>query len=180
MRERYLLILLFIIIAFKNLPHSTMLKHVFFRVSAITLAYAFLGSAAYTRAPACKPKYGSLDWPSAPAWQQLNDSVSGRLVAPTPPGAVCHPFMAEYNNASCNIVKSQWTNTSFHASSFVSVDYNDVACLPNSLYPCNVDSYPRFAIPAENVQDVQKAVSFARETGVRLIVKGTGHDVPGR
>jgi hypothetical protein len=63
---------------------------------------------------------------------------------------------------------------------FLSVYYNDVTCLTNSLYPCNVDSYPRFALPAEKAQDVQQAVSFARETGVRLIVKGTGHDVPGR
>jgi hypothetical protein len=180
MRERYLLILLFIIIAFNNLSHCTMLKHVFYRVSAITLAYAFLGSAAYTRAPACKPKSGSHDGPSAAAWQQLNDSVSGRLVAPTPPGAVCHPSMVEYNNASCDIVKSQWSNTSYHALNLVSADYNDDACLPHCMYPCNVDSYPRFALPAENAQDVQQAVSFARETGVRLIVKGTGHDVPGR
>jgi hypothetical protein len=157
-----------------------MLKPVFVYVSCVTLAYGFLGSMAHTRTPACKPKYGALDWPSAAAWQQLNDSVSGRLVAPTPPGAVCHLSMAEYNNASCDVVKSQWTNTSFHASTFISVDYNDDACLPHNMYPCNVDSYPRFALPAKNAQDVQQAVSFARETGVRLIVKGTGHDVPGR
>src|ERR1700712_1576997 len=156
MRERCLHLLPFVTIAFNNLPHRTMLKYVLIYTSTITLAYAFHGPTAHTRTTACKPKYGSPDWPSAAAWQQLNDSVSGRLVAPTPPGAVCHPSLTEYNNASCNVVKSQWTNTSFHASTFVSVDYNDVACLPNSLYPCNVDSYPRFAIPAENAQDVQR------------------------
>lgn len=128
----------------------------------------------------CKPKYGSPNWPSAPAWQQLNESVSGRLVAATPPGAVCHPSMIEYNNASCSFVQDQWTNTSFHTLNLVSTDYNDVACLPRSDAPCNIDSYPRFVVPAETVQDVQSAVSFARETRVRLVVKGTGHDAPGR
>ena len=132
------------------------------------------------RALWCKPKYGSLDWPSAAAWKQLNESMSGRLVAATPPGAVCHPSMAEYNNASCNFVSDQWTNTTFHALNLLSTDYNDVACLPRSDAPCNIDSYPRFVVPAETIQDVQNAVSFARETRVRLIVKGTGHDAPGR
>lgn len=134
----------------------------------------------HERALRCKPKYGAPDWPSAAAWQQLNESVSGRLVAATPPGAVCHPFMEEYNNVSCTYVQDQWTNTSFHALNLVSTDYNDVACLPRSDAPCDMDSYPRFVVPAVTAQDVQSAVSFARETQVRLIVKGTGHDAPGR
>lgn len=130
--------------------------------------------------PWCKPTYGSPNWPSPDAWHRLNETVSGRLVTPTPPGAVCHASFTEYDNATCSLVARQWSNTTFHALNLVSADYNDVACLPNSKYPCSVDRYPRFVIPALNAQDVQHAVSFARETGVRLIVKGTGHDVPGR
>jgi hypothetical protein len=130
--------------------------------------------------PWCKPTYDSPGWPSLDAWQQLNESVAGRLVAPTPPGAACHASLAEYDNATCKLVASQWSNTSFHALNLVSTDYNDVACLPDSAYPCSVDRYPRFVVPAVNAQDVQHVVSFARETGVRLVVKGTGHDVPGR
>lgn len=130
--------------------------------------------------PWCKPVYGSAGWPSSVSWQRLNESVSGRLVVPTPPGAVCHPSLPEYNNASCDIVTSQWINTSFHALNLVSADYNDVTCLPNSSYTCSRDGYPRYVVPAINAQDVQNAVSFARETGVRLIVKGTGHDAPAR
>lgn len=145
-----------------------------------TSVYALLEPGSYTRTARCKPKYGSPEWPSQAAWQRLNASVSGRLVAPKPPGAVCHASMIEYNNASCSLVATQWTNTSFHALDLVSADYNDVACLPSSSYPCNVNSYPRFVVPASNVQDVQSAVLFAKETGVRLIVKGTGHDAPGR
>ena len=152
------------------------------------LTVAWITSSAYgstfpgqhERALRCKPKYGAPDWPSVAAWQQLNASVSGRLVTAAPPGAVCHPSMLEYNNASCSVVQDQWTNTTFHALNLVSADYNDVACLPRSDAPCNMDSYPRFVVAAETVQDVQSAVSFARETRVRLVVKGTGHDAPGR
>lgn len=133
-----------------------------------------------TPPPQCKPTYGSPVWPAADAWQQLNDSVAGRLVVPSPPGAVCHPDLPQYDNISCSLVVSQWSNTSFHALNLISTDYNDVACLPNSTYPCSLDNYPRYVVPAINAQDVQQAVSFVRETGVRLIVKGTGHDVPGR
>lgn len=128
----------------------------------------------------CKPTHDSPDWPTEASWQLLNDSISGRLVAPTPPGVVCHPSQPEYNNATCAEVASQWSNTSFHAMNLVSADYNDVTCLPNSSYPCSRDGYPRFVVPAVNADDIQKAVSFARETGVRLVVKGTGHDAPGR
>ena len=35
-------------------------------------------------------------------------------------------------------------------------------------------------VEASNAYDVQQAVLFAAETGVRLIVKGTGHDYGGR
>lgn len=145
-----------------------------------TTAFATIDPDLGTSTLRCKPKFGSPDWPSPAAWQQLNSSVSGRLVAPTPPGAVCHPSMPEYNNASCSLVTNQWTNTSFHALNLVSTDYNDLACLPRSDAPCNINSYPRFVLPAETVQEVQSAVLFARKTGVRLIVKGTGHDAPGR
>lgn len=152
----------------------------FFILLAATLVTAFPSTGPQSESPWCKPTYDSPGWPSLNAWQQLNESVSGRLIAPTPPGAACHIWFAEYDNATCNLVASQWSNTSFHALNLVSTDYNDVACLPDSKYPCSVDRYPRFVVPAINAQDVQHAVPFARETGARLVVKGTGHDVPGR
>ena len=164
---------------------TIILLHIMLR-KLLTITWLAISTCALTvpdhheRVFRCKPKYGSPDWPPAAAWQQLNVSVSGRLVAATPPGAVCHPSMAEYNNASCSFVNDQWTNTTFHALNLLSADYNDVACLPRSDAPCKIDSYPRFVVPVETVQDVQSAVSFARETRVRLVVKGTGHDAPGR
>lgn len=78
------------------------------------------------------------------------------------------------------MLATQWTNTSFHAINPVSVDYNDITCLPDNEHPCSPAGYPRYVVQAVNGRDVQRAVSFAAETGVRLVVKGTGHDFLGR
>lgn len=128
----------------------------------------------------CKPQAGDRHWPAQSAWQSLNASVSGGLYVPVPPGAVCHPAWPQYDNATCKDVTQNWAKTGFHALDPISVDYNDETCLPSPEAPCSLAGYPSYVIEAENARDVQHAVKFAHETGVRLVVKGTGHDFPGR
>jgi hypothetical protein len=144
-------------------------------IAALALAFC-VRAQSYSNNTHCKPVFNSPDWPSVTAWNQLNNTVSGRLIAPTPPGAVCHADQPQYNNDSCTLLSVQWTNTSFHAINPVSADYNDVTCLPDNEHPCSPSGYPRYVVQAINANDVQQAVSFAAKTGVRLIVKGTGHD----
>lgn len=132
------------------------------------------------RAQTCRVTPSSPNWPSKAEWAALNASVSGRLIAPTPPGAVCHTARPEYNADACATVSSQWGIEAFHRQDPVSVNYNDEACLPNNTAPCSNDPYPAYVIAAANVNDIQEGVKFASRTGVRLIVKGTGHDYPGR
>lgn len=134
------------------------------------------GSAQY-----CKPVPGGAKWPSVADWNALNRTIEGRLIAPTPPGAVCQPTSASYNEDACTrLVAFNWGSSEFHAQNPVSVDYNDDTCLPNAMAPCSGDGYPEYVVNATKRSDVQAAVKFAKRTGVRLIVKGTGHDVPGR
>lgn len=128
----------------------------------------------------CKPRPGDLHWPSHSEWQALNSSVSGRLIKPVPPGAVCHPSWPQFDNATCEVVAKQWSSTSFHYKDPETADYNDETCLPDSGAPCSDEGYPSYVVEAANVEDVQKAVKFAKNTGVRLVIKGTGHDFPGR
>lgn len=128
----------------------------------------------------CKPTTSSASWPAQAAWQQLNQTVSGKLFADIPPGAVCHPENALYNNATCALVLAQWTDSTFHADSPISLDYNDDGCLPSPLAPCSTAAYPSYVVHATNASDVQAAVNFAAKTGVRLTVKGTGHDLLSR
>jgi hypothetical protein len=128
----------------------------------------------------CKPTPSSPDWPSAADWQALNKSVSGNLIATIPPGAVCQPHLSQFNNVSCTLLVNEWANSSFHASDPVSVDYNDDTCLPSPIAPCSAAGYPVYVVKATKASDIQEAVIFARKTGVRLVVKGTGHDFLGR
>ncbi|KAK2759779.1 hypothetical protein FQN54_002513 [Arachnomyces sp. PD_36] len=129
---------------------------------------------------ACKPLPHEPGWPSRETWNALNASVAGQLVAPEPAGAVCHPEEDVYNNTLCNDIQEQWGNPSWHASSPWSVYYNDDTCIPDRSQPCSEAGYPAYVIVAERAEDVQEAVKFASRTGVRLVVKATGHDFLGR
>lgn len=147
-----------------------------YSIAALALA-SCVGGQPYS---ACKPVFGSPDWPPATVWNRLNNTVSGRLLAPALPGAVCHADQPQYNNESCALLATQWHTSSFHAENPVSADYNDVTCLPDNQHPCSPAGYPRYVVQAITAHDVQQAVSFAAETGIRLVVKGTGHDFLGR
>ena len=130
--------------------------------------------------PYCKPQPGDPHWPSQTAWHALNASVDGRLIDPTPPGAVCHPSWPQYDKGNCAQVAKSWLNSQFHALNLFSADYNDETCLPSADAPCSSAGYPSYVIESVNPKDVQEGVWFAQKTGVRLIVKATGHDFPGR
>ena len=131
----------------------------------------------------CKPVPGDSTWPISRQWQALNISLHGRLLTPSPPGAVCHPTQATFNPVTCASVTTQWGYNSFHTTNPISNNlnnWNNDTCLPIPTYPCSGDGYPRYVINATSAEDVRKGVDFARMTGVRLIVKGTGHDYLGR
>ena len=131
----------------------------------------------------CKALPNTPSWPSKAQWNALNSSLSGQLLAPLPPAAVCDPSLAVFNNASCAYVASQWDFTDFHANDPVSVDWtnweND-ACLPVLGSHCNLQQFPAYVVDATEAIHVKLAVNFARRQNVRLIVKGTGHDFLGR
>jgi len=78
------------------------------------------------------------------------------------------------------LLRTQWANSSFKADNPFLADYNDDTCLPDPRAPCSAAGYPVYVVNATSVADVQAGVRFAKKTGVRLIVKGTGHDFPGR
>ena len=159
--------------------HSKPVFTMLFSVSVLFLI-VYAPSTLFTLASQCKPLPGDSNWPSSTAWQGLNSSVSGRLVTVFAPGAVCHPNQTTFNNAACATLKTQWTNSSLHASNPFSVDYNDVTCYPDASAPCSTAGYPAYAIEAESTADVQAGIQFAKDTGIRLSIKGTGHDYPGR
>ncbi|KAL1962101.1 hypothetical protein VTN77DRAFT_568 [Rasamsonia byssochlamydoides] len=131
----------------------------------------------------CKAVPGSPDWPSPSEWQALNASLSGRLLQPPPPGAVCHPDQPTFNNATCAYVQQEWSNTTFHVDNPISTilnNWNNDSCLPYPADPCSGEGYPIYVVNATTAEHVKLGVDFARQHNIRLIVKGTGHDYLGR
>lgn len=131
----------------------------------------------------CKATPDSPNWPSASAWMALNNTVSGRLLQPPPPGAVCHSRQPTYNAAVCPAVQEEWQSIFFHQDNPISSawnNFNNDSCLPLATAPCSGNGYPVYVVNATTPQHVQAAVKFAGKYDVRLIVKGTGHDYLGR
>lgn len=58
-----------------------------------------------------------------------------------------------------------------------------LTCQPSSLLDtegCTQGGYPTYTVKASNVAQIQLAVNFARNTGVRFVIKNTGHDFLGK
>ncbi|KAI9775942.1 MAG: hypothetical protein M1835_005659 [Candelina submexicana] len=133
--------------------------------------------------PTCKAQPNTPSWPSAEQWTNLNASVSGQLLAPLPPAAICDSSLSVYDNKTCAYVTAQYPSSDFHARDPVSIDqpnWENDACLPVQGVKCDLSVFPRYVVNATQAEHVVKAVYFAREQGVRLVVKGTGHDYLGR
>jgi hypothetical protein len=133
--------------------------------------------------PNCKAAPNSKTWPSQHEWASLNQSLSGRLLHPPPPGAVCHHNQPTYDAIACPAVQQGWLTTVYHSNNPVSSvqnNWNNDTCLPYPTDPCSGQGYPIYVVNATCAEDVKKGVDFAREKNVRLIVKGTGHDYLGR
>ncbi|RPA75184.1 FAD binding domain-containing protein [Ascobolus immersus RN42] len=154
-------------------------------LSLLTSLLASSVSAQTTQCKAHPTDAGS--WPTTQQWAQLNQTVSGRLAAVIPPAAACHnSFNGQptYNQARCTQIRNSWGQQDFHFNDPVSImwDYwSNNTCAP-SQFPgsCNIGTYPVYVVKAQSVADVQAGVNFARERGVRLVIKNTGHDFMGK
>lgn len=157
---------------------TTQIKLVLLLLSLFRSSYA-----AQDQPPICKASPGSSDWPTLSQWTALNSTISGRLLKPSPPGAVCHPDQPTYNSTQCPSVLSDWFTMPFqvgHPIANAWNNWNNDSCLPTATSPCSGDGYPVYVINATCKEDVKAGVDFAREHNVRLNVKSTGHDYMGR
>lgn len=133
--------------------------------------------------PRCKAIPGTATWPSDPEWAKLNTTLSGRLLKPAPPGAVCHPTQATFDPLTCPSVQAGWLTSAWHTdqpTSTVENNWSNDTCLPDPTVPCSGEGYSIYVVNATSAQDVKIGVEFAREKNVRLVVRGTGHDYLGR
>ncbi|KAF8244059.1 FAD-binding domain-containing protein [Wilcoxina mikolae CBS 423.85] len=124
-------------------------------------------------------------WPSPPIWDSFNASISGRLIASLPSAAVCH--RAHYSANLCLNATQAW-NSSFWRTSQVGAyaailwELGDDQCFIDAPVdaPCGPGRVPHFSVAAQGVEDIQKAVKFASEKDLYLVIKNTGHSHLGR
>lgn len=157
----------------------------------VFLLISLTQSTSITRATSCKAVPASPHWPAQSAWQALNSTLKGALLAPLPPAIVCDQSRAQtYDATACAELGSlaEWFNSTFHAANPVSVDWpnwQDDGCLPQIVEAqkgpaCNLKPFPHYVVDATSGAQVAAALKFAAKNNVRLSVKGTGHDLLGR
>ncbi|KUJ21514.1 FAD-binding domain-containing protein [Mollisia scopiformis] len=133
---------------------------------------------------ACKAFPGSFDWPIDDEWNQLNSSLGGALLKPSPPAAVCYSG-PQYDLNQCNYILQNASSSRFYLDDPLTVLTSwpeGDTCYP-TLSPtqnCTQGGFPVYVVNATNVKQIQIAVNFARNRNIRLVIKNTGHDFNGR
>ncbi|KAF2839977.1 FAD-binding domain-containing protein [Patellaria atrata CBS 101060] len=133
----------------------------------------------------CKVYPGDPEWPSEETWESFKNSVDGNLIKTVPRAAVCYPG-PDYDEQKCTTVTATWTDSYAQSANPVEVlspAFQGLTCQPPTLFPngnCTLGGYPVYVVDARKVSQIQLAVRFARDNGIRLVIKNTGHDFLGK
>ena len=139
-----------------------------FLVSAWLLATAD----AFPRLPranstVCKTTPKDSNWPAEDVWDSLNATVDGRLLQPSPPGAVCHTSQPTFASTECATVQKQWEDEYFHSENPVSVEWNNWTndtCPPDPRMACSAAGYPIYVVNATTPEHVKAGVDFGKHS----------------
>ncbi|APA08512.1 hypothetical protein SS1G_02212 [Sclerotinia sclerotiorum 1980 UF-70] len=122
-------------------------------------------------------------WPSLADWQNLNQSVGGRLILGKPLAQVCHD--PHYNSAECTDIEDTWTAPLTYFTDPVNV--MSPYWLNNSCSPftsvnasCTLGNMASYAINVSSADDIIAGLKFATQNNIRVTIKNTGHDYMGR
>ena len=109
-------------------------------------------------------------WPDEAAWQSLRDQVGDRLIRPTSPLAACR---TDPDSGDCKKELKQVENPFY-------LQTEAGATQTQGWYEAWDTVVSPYAIAVASTDDVVAGVNFARENGVKLVIKGAGHDYLGR
>lgn len=137
----------------------------------------------------CKISPSDVSWPSLDEWQSLNRSISGTLIRTSPAGSSCYRGNPFDSPEDCTAVKDHWSSAAYHAAWPESIDYSIYAnnsCLPPGVdgyakgKGCSIGGLPQYIVNASTERQVATAMKWASKRDIRIVVKGTGHDLGGR
>lgn len=123
----------------------------------------------------CRSLPSSPTWPPPTSWTHLNATLSGALLQPLPPGTPCYPGPLQ-NLTTCKYLLSNARSSRFYIDDPLTVLTSWTqgnTCIP-SLNPkgnCIQGGFPVYVVNATTVRQIQIAVNFARNWGLRLVVK---------
>ena len=103
-------------------------------------------------------------WPTRADWRALDRAVGGRLIRPVAPWAALRPGAP---------VPKRLRNPFY-------LEEHAGATQSTGMHRAWRSVPSEYAVACASVDDIKAAVDFARSHGVRLAVKGTGHDYFGR
>ncbi|KAI1412072.1 FAD-binding domain-containing protein [Hypoxylon sp. FL1857] len=143
----------------------------------------------YDALPRCKATPLDPSWPSQDEWSRLNASIGGALIATKPVGSSCYEDNPFDSTEPCSEVAKNWGYSSFHASIPESIDYpiwaNNSCLPPNSTgydesLGCHIGRFPQYVANVTTAEQIATALKWASDSNIRVVVKGTGHDLNGR
>lgn len=153
---------------------------------------AVLGASVFSSAlgaSICKNHPLDLDWPNADDWSSLNQSTNGALIRSSPAASSCYGDNPFGSKIACNVVQERWFSSAFHATQPETILYNywaNNSCVPpnddgfEEGQQCNLGGMPEYVLNATNPEQIATAARWASSRNIRVIVKGTGHDLVGR
>jgi hypothetical protein len=133
----------------------------------------------------CKVFPGDLLWPRPEVWTALDILTDRRLLKPLPQARVCYDG-PDYNGTKCAELTAVWSRSYTHLTDPIEMmtpTAQGMTCLPPNVFDshnCTQGGFPVYVINATTPKHVQLGVNFARNTGVRLVVRNTGHDFLGK
>ncbi|KAI1292421.1 FAD-binding domain-containing protein [Xylaria venustula] len=128
-------------------------------------------------------------WPTQQDWSTLNASIDNVLLSTSPAASSCYPGNPFSSTEDCSEVIDNWGYSAFHGSLPESVNYPiwaNNSCLPpnatgyDESAGCHIGGYPQYIANVTTAEQVAVALRWAAERNVRVVVKGTGHDLNGR
>ncbi|EIM92699.1 FAD-binding domain-containing protein [Stereum hirsutum FP-91666 SS1] len=139
---------------------------------------------------------------SSSQWQSLNHTLGGKLYSALPLAAPCFSVVnaanVSVNSAACSDVEANYTDPLYRVEKFGAYMFPHWETCQSTAEKCLLDvtntsnplawedstcfqgSVSPYYVDVQGASDVQATFAFAKDTGVRLTIKNSGHDYKGR
>ncbi|API86481.1 FAD-binding protein [Francisella uliginis] len=140
---------------------------------ASSLTYAYAGNELLAKdksANSCRCLPSQSCWPTKQQWSEFANYLKGKLIQPSTSLDKCK---SDINSEKCKKSLARVKNP-FYLQSDPGRNESQ------GWYGAWSNKASTYAVEAANTNDIVKAVDFAREHNLRLVIKGAGHDYLGR